>query len=291
MMRFGSSSWFVSTISEAATPYRAASVSSVSVGPTVTTTPVTGGIVRVWPMWRSAFDLRLFAHQTVIIETPNLLAMPVSVSPDRTLYVRIRPLPSATVVSTATGLRIVPSSRNAPDRATASVVSAPLAISTTSRASTVLELEPRPLTPPWGPLWVTPPAAAIRAAGPSPVGPPTGPAAAVVPGALLIAVARRRIPTATAGTARSVPRRDTRDRRSTERAFVTRLVSAAAERGAMARWRDPMSWLMSDSVVVWATRVRAIRAVAEPGRRSRRNRTSSRGRTTRPRRALATARL
>ena len=52
---------------------------------TVTTTPSTGGITRTWPILRSSFDLSLFAHQIVIIETPVRLAIPVSVSPDRTL--------------------------------------------------------------------------------------------------------------------------------------------------------------------------------------------------------------
>ena len=36
-------------------------------------------------MWSSSLDLRLLAHQSVIIETPNLRAMPVSVSPALTL--------------------------------------------------------------------------------------------------------------------------------------------------------------------------------------------------------------
>ena len=58
---------------------------SVSDALTVRTRPVTGGMVRVWPRWRSSLDLRLFAHHRVIIETPNLEAMPVSVSPDLTL--------------------------------------------------------------------------------------------------------------------------------------------------------------------------------------------------------------
>src|SRR6478672_1325502 len=44
----------------------------------------------------------------------NLLAMVASVSPDLTLYVRSRSLPSGTEVSTATGLSSVPSSRNGP---------------------------------------------------------------------------------------------------------------------------------------------------------------------------------
>ena len=85
MTRFGSSSSLASTISDGWTPYLAASVSSVSLEPTVTTTPLTGGIVRVWPMWRSSLWRSLFAHHTVIIETPNLRAIPVSVSPERTL--------------------------------------------------------------------------------------------------------------------------------------------------------------------------------------------------------------
>ena len=54
----------------------------MSVGPTVTTTPLTGGIVRVWPTWSSDLEVRLLAHHTVIIETPNLRAMPVRVSPE-----------------------------------------------------------------------------------------------------------------------------------------------------------------------------------------------------------------
>src|SRR4051812_39380505 len=84
MMRFGSLSSFASTISDGWTWYFAASVSRVSLAPTVTTTPLTGGIVRIWPMWRSSLARRWLAHQTVIIVTSNLRAMPVSVSPDRT---------------------------------------------------------------------------------------------------------------------------------------------------------------------------------------------------------------
>ena len=89
----------------------------MSFGVTVTTRPVTGGIVRVWPMCRSFLFLRSFAHQTVIIETSNLAAMPTSVSPGFTRYVRSRSLPSSIAVSTAIGLSSVPSSRNGPSTA------------------------------------------------------------------------------------------------------------------------------------------------------------------------------
>src|SRR5258707_1802699 len=82
--RFGSWSAFASTIVAASTPYLAASESRVSDEPTVITTPSTGGIVRVCPMWRSSLAVRLLAHQIVIIETPNLWAIPVRVSPLRT---------------------------------------------------------------------------------------------------------------------------------------------------------------------------------------------------------------
>jgi hypothetical protein len=83
--RLGSSSSLASMISCGSTWYFAASASSVSLELTVMTTPLTGGIVSVWPMWRSSFARRWLAHHTVIIETPNLRAMPVSVSPARTL--------------------------------------------------------------------------------------------------------------------------------------------------------------------------------------------------------------
>ena len=51
---------------------------------TVTMMPLTGGMISFWPRFRSSLLLRSFAHQIVIIETPNLLAIPVSVSPART---------------------------------------------------------------------------------------------------------------------------------------------------------------------------------------------------------------
>ncbi len=65
--------------------YLAAIVSSVSFEVTVTTSPLIGGIVRTWPRWSSSLESSLFAHHNVIIETSNLSAMPVSVSPDFTL--------------------------------------------------------------------------------------------------------------------------------------------------------------------------------------------------------------
>ena len=83
--RFGSSIPLVVRMSCLSTRYFAAKASSVSFGVTVTTRPVTGGIVSVWPMCRSFLFLRSFAHQTVIIETSNLDAIPTSVSPGLTL--------------------------------------------------------------------------------------------------------------------------------------------------------------------------------------------------------------
>ena len=68
-------------------------------------------------MWSASLDARSFAHQSVIMLTPNWLAMPVSVSPARTWYVVRRSFASGTLVSTATGLRSVPSARYAPDGA------------------------------------------------------------------------------------------------------------------------------------------------------------------------------
>ena len=81
----GSSSSSRSTILAALTSYFAAIDSSVSVALTVTTRPVTGGILSTWPILRSSLDLSSFAHHTVIIETSNLLAIATSVSPDLTL--------------------------------------------------------------------------------------------------------------------------------------------------------------------------------------------------------------
>src|SRR4051794_27073671 len=95
--RIGSVSWLTSTISAASAWYLAANVSSVSLVATVTTTPFTGGIVSHWPTVRSFLLLRWFAHHTVIIDTWNLEAIPVRVSPEWTRYVRSRSAPSATV--------------------------------------------------------------------------------------------------------------------------------------------------------------------------------------------------
>ncbi len=57
----------------------------MSAAVTVTTSPVTGGMESSWPMCRASLDWRSLAHQMVIIEMPNLEAIPVSVSPDLTL--------------------------------------------------------------------------------------------------------------------------------------------------------------------------------------------------------------
>ena len=85
MTSVSSVSAFVATMSAASTFSAAATEASVSPALTVTTRPLTGGITSTWPTLRSSFDLSLFAHQIVIIETPVRLAIPVSVSPDRTL--------------------------------------------------------------------------------------------------------------------------------------------------------------------------------------------------------------
>src|SRR3954471_1794524 len=82
--RFGSASGCGSTLAAEWTSYFVASASSVSEPPTVTTTPLTGGITRIWRTWSSFLDERWFAHQTVIIVTPKCRATPVRVSPDFT---------------------------------------------------------------------------------------------------------------------------------------------------------------------------------------------------------------
>jgi hypothetical protein len=70
------------------------------------------------------FVPRLFAQLIVIADTPKRFAIPVSVSPARTVYVLRSPLPSAIEVSTAIGLRRVPSARNGPRICGSWVVSA-----------------------------------------------------------------------------------------------------------------------------------------------------------------------
>ncbi len=72
-------------MSAASTLKRDARLSRVSPSMTVYTSPLTGGIRSVWPMWRSSFDLSLFAHHRVIIETSKWCAISTSVSPDLTL--------------------------------------------------------------------------------------------------------------------------------------------------------------------------------------------------------------
>ena len=62
----------------------AANESSVSPALTVATRPLTGGMTSSRPDLSSSFEVSLLAHQTVIIETPKRLAMPVSVSPSLT---------------------------------------------------------------------------------------------------------------------------------------------------------------------------------------------------------------
>jgi hypothetical protein len=62
-----------------------AEASRVSPSTTVRTSPLTGGMRRTWPMWRSSFDLSLFAHHRVIIETSKWCAISTRVSPDLTL--------------------------------------------------------------------------------------------------------------------------------------------------------------------------------------------------------------
>ena len=63
-------------------------LASVSPALTMWTVPSTGGMTSFWPTLRSSFDLRWLAHHRVIIDTPKWRAIPVSVSPDRTRYVR-----------------------------------------------------------------------------------------------------------------------------------------------------------------------------------------------------------
>src|SRR5512141_354144 len=81
----GSASPLRVTISDASTPYFAASESSVSVAPTVTTSPLTGGIRRTCPTWRASLAESLFAHHSVIVETLYARAIVTSVSPDFTV--------------------------------------------------------------------------------------------------------------------------------------------------------------------------------------------------------------
>ncbi len=78
-------SWLVATISLGSRPWAAATEASVSFGPTVTTRPSTGGITSFWPILSWSLAVSLLAHQIVIIETPVLLAIPVRVSPERTV--------------------------------------------------------------------------------------------------------------------------------------------------------------------------------------------------------------
>src|SRR5215210_638943 len=73
------------------------------------TSPSRGGIMRSSPTAKSVADLRLFAHQIVMTDSPNRFAIPVSVSPVRTVYVLSNPRPPGTSVSTEIGLTIVPS--------------------------------------------------------------------------------------------------------------------------------------------------------------------------------------
>ncbi len=72
-------------MSSADIPVRAEIESSVSPALTTMTRPSTGGIWSFWPMWSWSFAARLLAHHRVIIEIPNLWAIPVSVSPDLTV--------------------------------------------------------------------------------------------------------------------------------------------------------------------------------------------------------------
>ena len=46
---------------------------------------MTGGMTRSLPVFSESFEVKLLAHQTVIIETPKRLAIPVSVSPSLTV--------------------------------------------------------------------------------------------------------------------------------------------------------------------------------------------------------------
>ncbi len=73
------------TMSALETPVFLAMPASVSPAMTTWTVPSTGGMTSFWPTWRASFDLRWFAHHRVIIESPKWRAIPVSVSPDRTL--------------------------------------------------------------------------------------------------------------------------------------------------------------------------------------------------------------
>src|SRR3954454_25214054 len=213
--RLGSSRPFVARMSSLLKAYFAARASRVSVGGTVTMRPVTGGIRSGRPALTS-FDLRSFAHQTDIIETPNFEAMAASVSPLATLYSRTRPLPSGTVVSTATGLTKVPSSMNGPSTSTGCSCLAPSPRSTAAKSSSALRVgsgDPNSTAPtsPASPAGSVPspppstPPTARRGSAPAPFVLPV--AAAVWPPDTLTTEATTRTPATAAATARSWPRR------------------------------------------------------------------------------------
>ena len=139
---------------------------------TFTTRPLTGGIVSFWP-GRSLIDVSLLAQKMVALSTLYFLLRLASVSPDLTLCLRSRSLPSGTVVSTDTGLSSVPSSRNGPliasSRAAGAYVtgltSRNSGVTGTSACSGPVDFCSTPKAPP----------TARRGADPFPEGPPTGP--------------------------------------------------------------------------------------------------------------------
>src|SRR5439155_6717203 len=180
----------------------------------------------------------LLAQRIVLTDTPKRWAIPVSVSPARTLYFLSRPLPSAIEVLTAIGLTSVPSWRNGPRIAPAlgsrplrgppscSPVSpmrlAPLAVAEASAWEASSPVGPEPSFPP-APAPANP-ATARRGPGPFPSGPPTDPELEA-PGAQLAYVATMTIRMTMAGSSASGPTR-TRERmaprRLNRRADVTR---------------------------------------------------------------------
>src|SRR5256714_6178914 len=213
--------------------------SRVSPSATVMITPSTGGIVRTWPAWTDALELRLLAHQIVFTATPKRWAMPVSVSPARTVYFVRRPAPSAIEVSTAIGFSSVPSWRKGPRIAPAfgsgpvgGPPSCSAAIPASADAKTVLSGEavlsstvPAPSLPP-APAPANP-AITRRGPGPLPSGPPTDPGD-VVPGIQLANVATMTMRMTAAGSRASGPTGERIAPRRLKRPFeITRWPGAA----------------------------------------------------------------
>ena len=117
--RFGSSSPLVARMSVLLTSYFAARASSVSVAATVTMRPVTGGMRSVWPIL-SLLGLEVVRPPDGHHRDAELVGDPDERVAGLDLVGPTRSLPSGTVVSTATGLTSVPSSRNGPSTSTGS---------------------------------------------------------------------------------------------------------------------------------------------------------------------------